>query len=82
MKRLYVTAEGRGTGVGSALITKVIQTAKDFGCAEMKLDTLPRMTGAIKLYRNAGFEEVEKYYDTPLVETIFFRLTLNTIQSK
>ena len=82
MKRLYVTAEGRGTGVGSALITKVIQTAKDFGYAEMKLDTLPRMTGAIKLYRNAGFEEVEKYYDTPLVETIFFRLTLNTIQSK
>lgn len=76
MKRLYVLPEGRGKRVGSALVGRVIEAAVAAGYTEMLLDTLPTMTGAIKLYRAAGFEEVPAYYATPIRGTVFFRKTL------
>jgi ribosomal protein S18 acetylase RimI-like enzyme len=76
MKRLYVLPEGRGLGVGAALVARVVSAARDAGYGEMLLDTLPTMTGAIRLYKAAGFEEVPAYYDTPISETIFFRKVL------
>jgi len=76
MKRLYVLPEGRGKSVGSALVGRVVEAAVAAGYTEMLLDTLPTMTGAIKLYRAAGFEEVSAYYETPIRETVFFRKTL------
>ena len=76
MKRLYVLPEGRGKGVGGALVARVIDAAVTAGYREMLLDTLPTMTGAINLYRAAGFEEVSAYYDTPIRETVFFRKLL------
>ena len=76
MKRLYVLPEGRGKKAGSALVERVIEAAVAAGYAEMLLDTLPTMTGAIKLYRAAGFEEVPAYYETPIRETVFFRKVL------
>jgi len=68
--------EGRGKSVGSALVGRVVEAAVAAGYTEMLLDTLPTMTGAIKLYRAAGFEEVSAYYETPIRETVFFRKTL------
>ncbi|WP_434051386.1 MAG: GNAT family N-acetyltransferase [Roseibium sp.] len=76
MKRLYVLPEGRGKKVGSALVGRVIEAAVTAGYTEMLLDTLPTMTGAIRLYRAAGFEEVPAYYETPIRETVFFRKRL------
>lgn len=76
MKRLYVLPAGRGRGVGSALIDRVLEAARQAGYREMFLDTLPSMTGAIKLYKSAGFEETAAYYDTPVEETLFFRKVL------
>lgn len=76
MKRLYVLPEGRGKKAGAALVGRVIEAAVAAGYAEMLLDTLPTMTGAIKLYRAAGFEEVPAYYETPIRETVFFRKVL------
>lgn len=76
MKRLYVLPEGRGKKVGSALVGRVIEAAVAAGYSEMLLDTLPTMTGAIRLYRAAGFEEVPAYYETPIRETVFFRKRL------
>ncbi|POF31733.1 GNAT family N-acetyltransferase [Roseibium marinum] len=76
MKRLYVLPAGRGRGVGGALIDRVLATATHAGYREMLLDTLPSMTGAIKLYRAAGFEEIPAYYETPISETVFFRKAL------
>lgn len=77
MKRLYVLPEGRGLGVGAALVTRVVQAAENAGYRTMLLDTLPTMTGAIRLYRAAGFEEVPAYYETPIAETVFFRKRLS-----
>ncbi|WP_428673790.1 GNAT family N-acetyltransferase [Roseibium sp.] len=75
MKRLYVLPEGRGRGVGAALVDTVLTAAVDAGYREMLLDTLPSMTGAIRLYKGAGFDEIPAYYNTPIRETLFFRKT-------
>lgn len=71
MKRLYVTPEARGLGVGQALISAVLDQARRYGYASCLLDTLPRMQGAMHLYARLGFVQTNKYYDTPLDETIF-----------
>ena len=76
MERLYVSAEGRGFGLGERLVDAVVKEAERIGYREMRLDTLPSMAGAIALYRKLGFEPMEPYYDTPVIGTIFMRRSL------
>ncbi|KAE9370469.1 putative GNAT family acetyltransferase [Stipitochalara longipes BDJ] len=71
MKRLYCTLSSRGLGVGRALIEHVISEAERLEYREMRLDTLPSMEGARKLYEQYGFQEIAAYYDTPLEGTFF-----------
>lgn len=76
MKRLFVLPAGRGMGVGKALVTAVVKEAKRLGYTVVKLDTLPRMTAAIDMYARLGFERCDRYYDTPLVGTVFMEMDL------
>ncbi len=76
MKRLYVLPAGRGLGIGQALIDAVISEASRIGYREMRLDTLPSMTGAARLYRKAGFNVIPPYYETPVAGTIFLARAL------
>jgi GNAT superfamily N-acetyltransferase len=76
MKRLYVAPEGRGSGVGEGLVKAVLREAGRIGYREMRLDTLPTMTGAMMLYRKCGFEPIAPYYDTPVAGTVFLRRRL------
>ncbi|OAP54502.1 hypothetical protein AYL99_10950 [Fonsecaea erecta] len=76
MKRLYVTPAGRGTGVGKALASAIIAVAEKLEYDEMRLDTLPSMTTALRMYRNFGFENIAAYYETPLEGTHFLSLKL------
>ena len=71
MKRLYVAPEGRGIGLGKALVDALVEVAERIGYREIKLDTLPSMTGAQSLYRKLGFEVSEPHYDTPVAGTLF-----------
>jgi ribosomal protein S18 acetylase RimI-like enzyme len=77
MKRLYVLPEGRGLGLGRALVDAVVRAAIGIGYREMRLDTLPTLAAAISLYEKAGFERMDPYYDTPLAGTIFMRRYLD-----
>jgi carbonic anhydrase len=77
MKRLYVTPEARGLGVGRALVLAAIKAAKEIGYKRLLLDTLPNMRLAVKLYRELGFSEVPAYYPTPVENTIFLALDLD-----
>jgi ribosomal protein S18 acetylase RimI-like enzyme len=76
MKRLYVSPEMRGLGLGEKLVDAVVKEAERIGYREMRLDTLPSMAGAIALYRKLGFKPIEPYYDTPAIGTIFMRRSL------
>jgi ribosomal protein S18 acetylase RimI-like enzyme len=78
MKRLYVSPASRGTGLGKALMASVIAEARRIGYDEMWLDTLPSMLAAQRMYREAGFEPMEPYYDTPVSGTVFLRLPLGS----
>lgn len=78
MKRLYVLPAARGLGLGKALALRLIDEASKLGYNLIKLDTLSRMTSAIELYRGLGFIKCERYYDTPLDDTLFLELDLRS----
>ncbi len=72
LKRLYVRDSARGHGVGRALVEAAITFAAEAGYSEMLLDSLPRMAGALALYRAMGFEPIPPYYRNPIAGAMFF----------
>lgn len=56
--KLYVQKEGRGKGVGFALLEKCAVAAKELGYSELYLETLPELARAVSLYRRSGYEEL------------------------
>lgn len=71
MKRLYVRPEARGRGVARRLIVSLCEEAARLGYAELRLDTLPMMGDAQRLYEACGFVDIAPYYDTPIAGTRF-----------
>jgi putative acetyltransferase len=72
VKRLYVRAAARGTGIGHALARSVVERATALGYREAMLDTLPSMTSAIAIYRALGFEPIPPYWNNPLPGFLYF----------
>ncbi|KAJ5929878.1 hypothetical protein N7454_006828 [Penicillium verhagenii] len=79
MKRLYVIPEARGLYIGDQLVVAIMDKAKALGYSGIRLDTLPDMIAAQRLYRRYGFAEIDPYYHTPIKATIFmgFEFTRN-----
>lgn len=76
IKRLYVVQQGRGLGVGKALVAAILKEAARLGYREIKLDTLPHMTQAIALYRGFGFAPVAPYGSFPYPGLLCFGRSL------
>lgn len=76
MKRLYVTPDVRGHGIGRRLARAILEIAKDLGYEVMRLDTVASMIPARTLYRSLGFEERGPYYHNPLDEAVYMERTL------
>ncbi len=76
MKRLFVRSAFRRQGIGKRLAEQVIAEARAIGYRAMKLDTLPCMRAAIRLYEELGFVRCAAYYETPLAQPVFMELQL------
>lgn len=77
MKRLYVRPAFRSHGIGSVLVDRIIQEARQAGYQHMRLDTLPSMARALALYRRLGFREIAPYYQNPVEGAVFLELQLD-----
>ena len=76
LKRLYIKPEFRKKGIGDFLVKKIIADAKEIGYTKMRLDTLPFLKGAERLYRRNGFYDIPCYNNSPMDNSIYMQLDL------
>lgn len=61
LKRIYVSPDYRGQGIGTELVSLLIGWAKESGYQRMLLETGEKLTGSIALYKKLGFERIPNY---------------------
>ncbi len=66
LKKLFLTPQSRGNGIGKQLCLQLIAYAKGVGYQQCYLDTLANMTSAIALYESLGFNHRQQ----PLTGTV------------
>jgi len=76
LKRMYVLPGFRGMKLGETLLLRALQAAKDLGYQKLRLDTLPDMTSAIKLYEAHGFKRIAPYRFNPMQGAIYMEAEL------
>lgn len=65
LQKMYFLPEARGIGLGGKMMEICLQKAKVFSFEQCYLETLPYMEDARKLYRKAGFKDL----DAPMGDT-------------
>lgn len=76
MKRLYVRPAHRGSGLGRTLALRIVEDARALGYVSLKLDTLPAMKAAQRLYQDLGFRDTAPYNENPVTGVRFMALDL------
>jgi GNAT superfamily N-acetyltransferase len=73
VKSMYVAPTHRGQGLARAVLAELERIARERGCRRIQLDTSDYLTGAIALYRGAGYREVPPYHENPKANLWFER---------
>jgi ribosomal protein S18 acetylase RimI-like enzyme len=77
MKRLYVRPKYRGRGLGKRLAQKVLEEAGSIGYQYIRLNTMPEMTAAIRLYESLGFTRIAPYGPNPVEGAIHMEINVS-----
>jgi len=56
--KMYLRPEARNLGLGSKLITKCLDFAREAGYKQVYLETMPELQKAVSLYHKFGFEHL------------------------
>jgi GNAT superfamily N-acetyltransferase len=65
IKRMYVRPPARAQGVAGELLAALEDAARSLGYGRVRLDTGPKQEHALRLYRRAGYVDIEPYNDNP-----------------
>jgi DNA-binding MarR family transcriptional regulator/GNAT superfamily N-acetyltransferase len=65
IKRMWVSPDARGLGLGRRLLRALEQRAQEAGATAIRLETNAALVEAIHMYRAAGYAEVEAFNDEP-----------------
>lgn len=76
LKRMFVDPAYRGHQLGQQLLQMALAASKQLGYSSIRLDTVPQMRSAIKLYESAGFREIDPYRFNPMPGAIFMEKEL------
>lgn len=60
LKKMYFLPEGRGKGLGQAILAECLKAAKTIGFKYCYLETFNKMNGAIKLYERNSFQKLSE----------------------
>jgi GNAT superfamily N-acetyltransferase len=59
--RIYTRPAFRGRGIGTLMVSRLVEDARCFGYHSVRLDTGPFMRSAQRIYKAAGFEAIAPY---------------------
>lgn len=76
MKRLYVRPAFRGLHIAQTLVERILQDAREIGYQALRLDTLPFLDSALRLYQKLGFYEISCYNNSPMENSIYMQIDL------
>ncbi len=76
LKRMFVLAEYRHLQIGQKLLELALDIARAYNYKFIRLDTLPTMTRAQKLYISFGFYEIPPYRFNPVSGTVYMEKKL------
>ena len=79
LKRLYARPRARGMGLGPLLSQEALEFAWGAGYARVRLDTLPSMATAQRLYESIGFREIDAYRFNPVQGARYMELEFGTV---
>jgi DNA-binding MarR family transcriptional regulator/GNAT superfamily N-acetyltransferase len=65
LKRMWVSPEARGLGIGRRLLIDLERRARESGASVVRLETNRSLKEAIQLYRSSGYHEVKAFNDEP-----------------